>query len=196
MCMPGTSPSRTASIPMLSASTGAAPANVHDFLRSRFSKIPSAKVTAVPLGASNLCIWWVSVIDTSYWSNPFIIFARYLLTAKKTFTPTLKLEVQKKALPFSSANFLIPSILSAQPVVPQTTGTPSSNAFRQFSSATFGIVNSMAASALRNASEWMSSILSTSMRATISCPRERAIFSIILPILPYPIRAIFIYVSC
>ena len=50
----------------------------------------------------------------------------------------------------------------------------------------------MATSAERKASVSKSARLSTSMMATISCPRDFAMDSIILPILPYPMSAIFI----
>ena len=75
-----------------------------------------------------------------------------------------------------------------------------------FRSAASGRLNSIATSALRKAS--LANPLSgvniffpfregqgigcASMIQTISCPRERATDSIIRPILPYPIRAIFI----
>lgn len=82
---------------------------------------------------------------------------------------------------------------TSQPVVPQTTGTPCARAARMFRSAASGRLNSIATSALRNAG--LSKVcgeVNGSMIQTISCPRERATDSIIRPILPYPIRAIFI----
>ena len=63
---------------------------------SRFSTISSARVMAVPLGASSLWMWCVSSIFTSYCSKPFIILAKYLFTAEKMATPIEKLEAQKR----------------------------------------------------------------------------------------------------
>ena len=67
VCVPGTSPCRTAVIPMvfsfifLSSVSSAHPVYLP------FSPVmSSASVMAVPLGASSLCIWWVSDMESSY----------------------------------------------------------------------------------------------------------------------------------
>ena len=115
-----------------SSSSLSGEANSQRVLRSRFSKMPSARVMAVPLGASNLWMWCVSVIETSYVGNSFMMRAKYLFTAEKMATPRLKLLDQKSVLPSSVQRRRISSPCSAiQPVLPDTSFTPSCIARRQ-----------------------------------------------------------------
>ena len=99
----------------------------------------------------------------------------------------LKFEAYRNALLFSEQNRSTSLRSSNQPVVPQTTGISSFKADLILVTADSGTLKLMATSA----SESLPSSLFLSIFATIECPLSIAIFSMVLPILPYPKSAIF-----
>ena len=120
----------------------------------------------------------------------------------KTLTPIEKLEAHIRVpLPSSASRRKKSSIVidgssgagrEIHPVVPQTTGTSALKQRSMLAAAVAGVVNSMATSELRNSSVSKSERLSLSMRQVIVSPRWRAMRSMIWPILPYPMIAIFV----
>ena len=96
-------------------------------------------------------------MSTSYILKLFIILARYLFRAKKIFTPTEKFDDHSNApSAFFISSFTL-SISLVQPVVPLTTGTPAAKQLSILPTADSGRENSIATSALLNASPLMSS---------------------------------------
>ena len=191
VCIPQTSSRRMASMGILPASSQGK--RVQPCNLSILSVIASARVTAVPEGASFFCVWCTSSIDTLYWSKLPSKRAIALFSSQKILTPRLKFDAQKSVLPLVSIALVSCGRASdVHPVVPHTTFTSAAHERFILSTAVCGVVNSRATSAERKASLSKSSVLSASIIDTISCPLPIAVVSSILPIFPYPISAIFI----
>lgn len=95
--MPGTSPSRIELMDSSLAAHSVEPETVpsgawkvpstHLSLRSRFSRIPSASVMAVPLGASILWMWCVSLIEPGEFSGQMYPLNLYTKWDRNNYGP-------------------------------------------------------------------------------------------------------------